>query len=687
MQRSVIILIFACCLFANGTKAQKSELEKGNNAYFNKQYELAVRHYGNYLKEIKKGFPLIFFRRGESYLKIGKFAEAVADFSEVLKMSPAYDKAHYNRGLAYKQSGKYETAILDFDRELRQAERNNTTEWQIELLKLIGECYAAMGAHEKADDYARRAAQLEAALQKSSEELPSPSARTNNTPSTRPTGQQQTAEPAPPSAAQLLSEARALTESQKYVEAEQKCTQVINRYKDMLKQAYDLRGQIRIRLERYKEAVQDFDRSLQLDSRDAWTFNQRGVAKMKMGLLDQAEQDFNSAVNLDPHSAARQNLNDLNILKRRSLAENDRQGPFVAILTPQLAEEGSRGLSVVSTNDSSITIVGIVEDISGVREVQINTTIAKLIPADQAGQKFRFSATVPVKQYGENKLYLVAKDAGNNATYKTYTYSAVPNATPAFVDKQSVRKLIGKNYALLIGIDEYDHWVKLNNPVHDVKTLAEILKKIYGFEIELLINPKTKEEIEQKIQQWANRNYNYNDQLFVFIAGHGYFHDHLKKGFIIPANGYPPQYDLQGATWVSHDFIRNTLDHSNSHHVFLVIDACFSGTISPAIALSRGEVSTLSIYETVARKIQLKTRKYLTSGGKEYVPDGEPGHHSPFAGALIRALQSKGVLTGGMLTIKELRIAVQGLEPRPRSGDFDYGSGDPEGEFFFIPVD
>ncbi len=693
MKRYILILAITLCVIAGKAMTQNlADLNKANDAFFKKDYETAITYYNRYLQPGIR-IPKVLFNRGVCFFNTGKYANALSDFKEALKINPSFTDVYYHMGLAYQKLSRYEEAIRCFEKESNK----------VESLKGISECYRSMGFYERANTYAEMAATQEI-LNNSVTDWPSYSQKStniaNNAPTNinRPTGQQQIAKPnisemGGSPVKKLLSEAQSLTEEGRYAEAEEKLNYVIKYYKkEDLKPAFDKRGAVRISLKKYNEAIRDFDQSLSIVPRDAWTLNLRGLAKMEIGSLNEAEKDFQQALDIDPYSPAKENLSNLYIRKRTSIAKDDRHGPSVTILSPLLAESNSRGLGVISATDAKITVVGIVEDISGVREVQLNSTIAKLTPNDATGQRFQFSATIPVNE-GENTIYFVAKDAGNNETKKIYKYIAYVSPKNgaltqiATTEKNELKNLIGKNYALLIGIDQYMHWDRLNNPVRDVNAIAHELKNVYNFETDLLINPRSKSEIEQKIIEWASRNYQYNDQLFIFIAAHGFFIPYLEKGFIIPYDGLPAHMEKEGSSWISHDFIRNTLERSNSHHVFLVMDACFSGTFSPAIARNRGAAElSLSIREMVARKYLLKTRKYLTSGGKEYVSDGLPGAHSPFAAKLLEALRSRGKYSNGLLTINDIRRAIQNLTPQPHSGDFPHSSGDPEGDFFFIPV-
>ncbi len=71
------------------------------------------------------------------------------------------------------------------------------------------------------------------------------------------------------------------------------------------------------------------------------------------------------------------------------------------------------------------------------------------------------------------------------------------------------------------------------------------------------------------------------------------------------------------------------------------MDVCFGGTFDQSLASSRGlddEYKEKSPAEFITQKLTYKTRKFLTSGGKQYVSDGIPGKHSPFARAVSRSV-------------------------------------------------
>ena len=91
--------------------------------------------------------------------------------------------------------------------------------------------------------------------------------------------------------------------------------------------------------------------------------------------------------------------------------------------------------------------------------------------------------------------------------------------------------------------------------------------------------------------------------------------------------------------------------------------------------------SKLIYDEYLKRKSKYKTRLYLTSGGKEYVPDGRPGQHSPFARRFIEALRNYGG-DDGILNVNEIIQFIEKVEPQPCFGEF--GDNEPGSDFILM---
>src|SRR5205809_151019 len=73
-------------------------------------------------------------------------------------------------------------------------------------------------------------------------------------------------------------------------------------------------------------------------------------------------------------------------------------------------------------------------------------------------------------------------------------------------------------------------------------------------------------------------------------------------------------------------------------------------------------------------------RESTSSGGKHYVPDGTPGHHSPYARRFIDILQAD--MKADYLTFGSLVEGLGNLAPEPHYGD--WGKHDKNSDFVFL---
>jgi hypothetical protein len=276
---------------------------------------------------------------------------------------------------------------------------------------------------------------------------------------------------------------------------------------------------------------------------------------------------------------------------------------------------------------------------------------------------------------GENVLEIIAENAEG---VKTVSYKTVHVGSTGLAD---VSKLNRTDYALVFATDQYDNWPDLVNPVFDSRTIAEELRKTYGYKVEIIENA-TQADILKKLREYIERKYQPLDQLLIFFAGHGNYDQTFGEGYLVPREAMIK--DDAKTSYLSYNRLRSVINNIPCEHIFLTMDVCFGGTFDQALASSRGmddEYKEKSAAEFITQKLTYKTRKFLTSGGKQYVSDGIPGKHSPFARALIEALRSKGG-RDGILTLSEITPFVEKLKITPRSGEF--GDNAPGSDFVFV---
>lgn len=237
----------------------------------------------------------------------------------------------------------------------------------------------------------------------------------------------------------------------------------------------------------------------------------------------------------------------------------------------------------------------------------------------------------------------------------------------------------GKDHAVFFAIEDYTEWGDLVFPLSDAQQMAKDLAQHYNFEVEVVKNP-SKREIFKKLEEYRNKAYPDDGQLFLFFSGHGAFTERSREGFFVPADGLLD--DPYQESYLPHQRLESIVNAINCPHILLAIDACYSGTFDQSIALrgnandDRPGAKKNARQQFIKRSLQYPSRLYLTSGGKEQTPD-----RSQFAQQFLSALRSFGG-QDGILTFSELVAHLESARPLPRNGKF--GSHQPGGNFLFV---
>ncbi len=250
------------------------------------------------------------------------------------------------------------------------------------------------------------------------------------------------------------------------------------------------------------------------------------------------------------------------------------------------------------------------------------------------------------------------------------------------------------NYALFFADDVYDEkntWHPLSNPVSDASALAALLADDYGFKVEVVKNA-TKKEIENKLREYRAKNFNANDQLMIFFAGHGIYYPDANMGYLVAKDSKDPRTtDPNYNTYLSYSDLGNIyLKNLKCRRIFLVLDACYAGSFFEQKSFMRGGPDMkANDADMVDRMNRLKKNasgksfyKGISSGGKETVEDGKKDEHSPFAASLIYMLNN--AIQSHYITADAIIGEMQNSHPgntMPSSGTFNYS--DPQGMFIF----
>ncbi|HCT40729.1 MAG TPA: polysaccharide deacetylase [Moraxellaceae bacterium] len=248
--------------------------------------------------------------------------------------------------------------------------------------------------------------------------------------------------------------------------------------------------------------------------------------------------------------------------------------------------------------------------------------------------------------------------------------------------RQTVTTGYANSWAVVIGINDYAQWPKLQYAVNDAQSVRQTLIERYGFAPERVTLLKDGEATRNRIlstfhDQFGHDSLQKDDRVFVFFAGHGAtrrLSSGRDVGYIIPADAGTTNLATDAIAMTE---IQNIAESLSAKHVFFVMDACYSG-----LGLARG--ANGGFLRENAKRIG---RQMLTAGGADQmVADGGPNGHSIFTWTLLQGLNGKGDLNGdGMITATELAAyiapAVAGVSAQtPAFGSLPGSEG---GEFVF----
>lgn len=240
-----------------------------------------------------------------------------------------------------------------------------------------------------------------------------------------------------------------------------------------------------------------------------------------------------------------------------------------------------------------------------------------------------------------------------------------------------------KSWALVIGINEYEHASPLEFACNDAKGVRDALISDFEFpdsDVKMLLDEQaTREGIMQAFLDFASEKVQPDDRVLVFFAGHGITRTSSRGevGFLVPVDGESGNLE----TLIRWDELTRNCDLIQAKHVFFVMDACYGG-----LALSRGlAAGSMRFLKDMLRR---PVRQVLTAGkADEAVADsgGPMANHSMFTGHFLQAIKGEAAVAEGVITANNVMAYVyekvandQHSRQTPH-----YGFLDGDGDFIF----
>jgi tetratricopeptide (TPR) repeat protein len=391
-------------------------------------------------------------------------------------------------------------------------------------------------------------------------------------------------------------------------------------------------------------------------------YTKRAEAYEGLKEFEKAKNDYEAALIYNPDYEPA--LIGLARLEGRILTErkSDKAAPLIAIMEPVSAN------NILEFNGTELTIKGIAPDPGGLKSVTINGEKAY---SQEGGD---FWGNVQLKE-GMNRISIMATDFSGNSAEKIIEVNKPSGSSSA----STVQIKEGKNYALLIGCQNYDDSKipSLEDPIPDAVKLKLILKNNYNFtddNLFTLFNPVLSDfkkqflEIYEVIQP--------EDKLVIFYAGHGVWVEKEKKGYWMLTDAKLDDPN----TWLPNKTVLDMIARVPARHTLLITDACFSGSVfkTRGLDLGKKDETNPSMVQRMNEKI---SRVAITSGNDTEVPD-----KSVFMKYLVKALSEnkEKYLTAQKMFVNQIIEAVMTeTKTEPRYGTLEL-AGHLGGDFIFI---
>lgn len=204
------------------------------------------------------------------------------------------------------------------------------------------------------------------------------------------------------------------------------------------------------------------------------------------------------------------------------------------------------------------------------------------------------------------------------------------------------------SWALVIGINNYQHTSPLGYARNDAEVVAQSLTERFDFPPEnvtlLFDESATRGAIMSSFLSFAEDKVGPDDRVVVFFAGHGYTRTGKRGevGYLVPVDGDPG--DL--STLIRWDDLTRNAELVAAKHVLFVMDACYGG-LAVSRTIPPGSMRFLK------DMLQRYARQVLTAGkANELVADagGPRAGHSIFTGHFLDALDGAAATPDGIIT-------------------------------------
>jgi len=265
---------------------------------------------------------------------------------------------------------------------------------------------------------------------------------------------------------------------------------------------------------------------------------------------------------------------------------------------------------------------------------KINTQYNKYRKEVNTWHKLSIKGDAAAKLEGEWKVDIIY----DNQLLKSIDFKIEENIETLPVTAQ---KLDQKNWALIIGIEDYQHLPNVPYAKNDAQLVEKYFERVLGVPTEniiLLLDDKaTKTSIQGTIREFIPRNIENDSTLYVYYAGHGLPDPEEKDAYILPYDGNTSYFKTSG--YKLQEFY-DDINKLEVNRTYVFLDTCFSGATARGNETLFEGARILTLVEPLKPQSD-KIVSFSASGGGEISGSYPEKKHGLFTYFLLSGLKGK----------------------------------------------
>ena len=231
----------------------------------------------------------------------------------------------------------------------------------------------------------------------------------------------------------------------------------------------------------------------------------------------------------------------------------------------------------------------------------------------------------------------------------------------------------GNFRALIIANKDYVDYDDIDTAVRDAGIVADVLRRNYGFEVELLPNA-SRYTIVSALDR-VQRDLQADDNLLIFYIGHGTVDARSDRGFWLPIDAEKDN----SANWIDIERLTGTIKGMAARHVIVVTNFFHDPNLQQSTRGFRPK-------EAATKPSEGRSRTVLLMGNFEQTAEGDGEGHSKFVRDFVDSLsRSSGVVYGRDILESMAETADKAKQAAPRYAAMT-GADHQAGDFPFVPL-